>query len=78
MDILSTETIRMISTFLKFFFVIFGAFLVILKFFYTKETRKMERKLRIYLPGSVQMAMSVELSLEILFLFVSTVVFFLF
>lgn len=78
MDILSTETIGVIVSFFKVTFIFFGAILVIVKFFYTKETRKMEKKLQIYLPGSVQLAMAVELSLAILFLFVSTVVFFLF
>lgn len=74
MEILSTETFATIASLFKVFFVVIGALVVITHFFYTKETAKMERKLQIFLPQSVRIAIALELVLAVSFLIISLVI----
>lgn len=71
MEILSTETVRTITSIIKIAFVIMGVLIIVAHFFYSKETEKMENKLQIFLPGSVRIAMTIELILAFLFLGIS-------
>jgi len=77
MELLSTETIRTIVAAVKIVFVFVGIVIITTHFFYAKETQKMERKLQIYLPGSVQTAITIELALSFSFLLLSLVILFL-
>lgn len=78
MDILSTETIKLITSGIKTIFIFAGVVLIGINYFHAKESKKMERKLDIVLPGSVNMMMSVQLLLSIAFLILSTVFLFIF
>lgn len=71
MEILSTETVRTITSIIKVAFVVMGVLIIVAHFFYSKETEKMENKLQIFLPGSVRIAMTIELILAFLFLGIS-------
>ncbi len=73
MDILPTNSINIITIAFKVLFVIAGCMIVAVNYLHTKEARKMESKLSIALPGSVHLAMSMQLLLSILFLFVTTI-----
>lgn len=77
MEILSDETIRAIVSVVKIAFVFAGIVIITTHFFYAKETQKMERKLQIYLPGSVRSAITIELILALFFLLFSLFVLFL-
>lgn len=74
MEILSTETIRTITTVVKVAFVLVGMLIITIHFFYAKETEKMEKKLQIFLPGSVQAAITIELTLAFVFLALSVAI----
>ncbi|MDO8269425.1 MAG: hypothetical protein Q7T54_02005 [Candidatus Levybacteria bacterium] len=78
MELLSTETLNIIATFFKVFYLFAAGLMVVVSYFQMKEAQKMENKLQIALPGSVDFAMSAQLIFSILFLFSSVIVFFLF
>lgn len=78
MAILPTEAVRVITLSFKALFVVAGGIIVIINYFHNKEAIKMERKLSISLPGSVHLAMSLQLLLSIVFLFAATMTLFLF
>lgn len=67
-----TNATQMITIAFKVLFVIAGGMIVVVNYLHTKEARKMERKLSVSLPGSVHLAMSLQLLLSVLFLFVMT------
>lgn len=77
MDILPTNSLQVIVIAFKILFVIAGCIIVAINYLHAKESRKMENKLSISLPGSIRLAMSLQIFLSILFLFVTTVFLFL-
>lgn len=78
MDILPTETVHVITLSFKLFFVVAGGIMVLVNYIHSKEANKMERKLSIALPGSVHLAMYLQLLLSCGFLFAATMILFLF
>lgn len=78
MDILPTNIVPMITTSFKAIILIGACAIVAVNYFHTKEARKMERKLSINLPGSVSLAMSLQMLLSVAFLFVATTLLFFF
>lgn len=70
MDILPADVLDIIETAFKVLFLTIGGMVILISFFQTKEARKMEKKLRIALPGSVGLAISVQLVLSAVFLFI--------
>ena len=78
MDLLPTETLKVIVLSFKTLFLIMGVILVLINYFHSKEAKKMERKLSVGLPGSVTLAMSLQLLFSVAFLFAATILLFLF
>ena len=72
MDILPTEVLTVVTTAFKVLFVIVAGVVVLVSYFQAKEARKMEQKLRIALPGSVGLSMSVQLMLSLSYLILAT------
>lgn len=77
MDILPTNIIPVIENSFKILVVVVGGVVVAINYFHTKEAKKMERKLNIALPGSVHLALSLQMLFSISFIFIATF-FFLF
>lgn len=73
MDILPTEVLTTVAMAFKVFFIIIAGIIVLIGYFQAKEAHKMESKLRIVLPGSVGLAISVHLILSVIFLFIGAV-----
>lgn len=72
MDILPTNSLSVITIAFRVLFVISGIIIVVVNYLHVKEAKKMEDKLSISLPGSIQLAMSMQLILSIIFLFATT------
>jgi hypothetical protein len=65
----------MIETSFKILVLIVGSVVVAINYFHTKEAKKMERKLNIALPGSVHLAMSLQMFFSISFIILATLFF---
>ena len=78
MDILPTNILNLMVSMIKVFFVLAGLIIVGLNYFHTKEARKMEKKLDVPLPISVNLGMSFQFILSIIFLFLTTIFLFIF
>lgn len=78
MDILPINVTMIFIPILKFIVVIAAVGVVLINYFHSKEAMKMEKKLEVLLPGSIHLAISIQLFLSILFLFASTVVLLIF
>lgn len=77
MDIVPTNIVPMIVTSFKIVILIGALAIVAINYFHTKEAKKMERKLNIAFPGSVNLAMSLQMLLSLAFLIVSVVILFI-
>lgn len=78
MDILPADALNVVSSAFKILFFITAGIIVLISYFQAKEARKMESKLKISLPGSVNLAISLQLGLSFVALFASIVVLILF
>lgn len=72
--IIPTETLASITAVFKVLFFAGAGIMMLISYFHIKEARKMENKLKVVLPGSVSLAMSIQLILSIVLLFLSTAV----
>lgn len=73
MDILPTNILSPIVISVKILIITIGCAIAILNYFHQKEAKKMEKKLRIGLPGSVSLAMTAQTGLSVIFLFIATI-----
>lgn len=71
MDILQPSTLNAVTLAFKVLFFIAGSLILLINYFQSKEAAKMERKLNIALPGSMQFAISFQLLASIIFVFAS-------
>lgn len=74
MDILPINIANTVLFILKLLLILTAAIIAAISYFHNKEARKMEGKLRVALPGSVQLVMSMQLIFSIVFLFAATLV----
>lgn len=77
MDTLLANVISIIKFSLETFIVITASIILVFNYFQAKEARKMERKLNISLPGSVSLALNVQMILSLLFLIAALIFLFL-
>lgn len=68
MDMLPTSVISVVELSLQALIVISAVVIFAFNYFQVKEARKMERKLNMFLPGSVGLAMSLQTTASIAFL----------
>ena len=78
MDILPINVTNVVIVALKILLLLTAAIIAAISYFHTREAHKMENKLQVALPGSVQLVMSVQLVFSVVFLFVATLIFLLF
>jgi len=78
MDILTTNMTNGIVTSFKIIFVIAGCIVALVNFFQIKEATNMERKMSIPLPTGVHFGMTLQFLLSVVFVFASTIYFFVF
>lgn len=72
MDISLANFITMFLLILKIGILLAASILAGISYFHSKEAKKMEGKLQVAMPGSVQLAMSIQLIFSVAFLFGAT------
>ena len=75
MDMLPANIISMFIFSLKTIILLTSAIVVAINYFHSREARKMESKLNVVIPGSIQLVLSFQLIISIIFLFVATILF---
>lgn len=78
MDLLPTNILPMIILSFKIVMIIGACAIVAINYFHTKEAKKMERKLSVAFPGSVNLAMSLQMFVSAAFLVSSIVLLFIY
>lgn len=69
MDIFPTEFAKMSLTLLKVVFLLSGSIIAAVSYFHVRETKKIEKRMEISLPGSVHVMMSAQLLFSTIFVF---------
>lgn len=77
MDILPVKIINMMILSFKTIILLTTAIIVGINYFHSREAKKMENKLNVVIPGSIQLVMSVQLIISVVFLFATTILFIL-
>lgn len=73
MDILPTNILFVLTLSFKILFVIVGIIIVLVNYLHASEARKMERRLSVHIPGSVHLAMSLQLYLSAFFVLLASI-----
>lgn len=69
MDIFPIEFAKVSLVLLKVAFLLIGSTLAAISYFHVRETNKMEKRLKISLPGSIHVMMSAQLLFSTAFVF---------
>lgn len=77
MDMFPTDSIQIIVAVFKVIFLIIGLCVLAITYFHTKESRKMEKRLMVSLPGSMQVILSLQYVFSLMFVVLMVIFLFL-